>query len=299
MVYETHPHITGYSTCHPRKAPKRPQPGSCLVAQNGIPNKNCWVSKPSSETKEATVGCSKPSGFLWKDVVKTQRWQSKQPRGMVWKPCNYWDKLPTSTGAAFLPSTVVTIWVFPKIGGGPQNGWFIRENLIPRWFGGTPIFGNIHFERIQKGDDWWGSFWWDIFWNDTKGDPSWKTNKSNNTSHQKSLLNLMMFRSSLLVGYVSSLEGSLWTFAHNSPEQTILMKKTHMTLEWIAEVDCCVSSYWLNSLYILWTLTGFEGSFAEDYRWHCLWPSSTNWSSCKLFPSEHCNLGAASNAGNA
>ena len=34
--------------------------------------------------------------------------------------------------------TVVTIWVFPKIGV-PQNGWFIMENL-----GGTIILGNIH-----------------------------------------------------------------------------------------------------------------------------------------------------------
>ena len=30
----------------------------------------------------------------------------KQPPGMVLKPCKSWDKLPTSTGAGFLPSTV-------------------------------------------------------------------------------------------------------------------------------------------------------------------------------------------------
>ena len=32
-------------------------------------------------------------------------------------------------------SMYIYIWVFPKIGVGPQNGWFIMEN---------PIFGNTH-----------------------------------------------------------------------------------------------------------------------------------------------------------
>ena len=47
------------------------------------------------------------------------------------------------------PTLLVThriygIWMFPKIGV-PQNGWFIMENPIKMgWFGGTPIFGNIH-----------------------------------------------------------------------------------------------------------------------------------------------------------
>ena len=36
-------------------------------------------------------------------------------------------------------------WMFPKIGVGPQNGWFIIENPIKMgWFGGTIIFGNTH-----------------------------------------------------------------------------------------------------------------------------------------------------------
>ena len=123
------------------ESPQRPQPGAQAELRN----------QGSHSRMLQTFR------YSWKDVVKTQRWRSQQPRGMVWKPCNYWDKLPTSTGSGFLPSIVVTIWVFPKIGVGPQNGWFIRENLILRWFGGTPIFGNIHFERIHKGDTkgWW------------------------------------------------------------------------------------------------------------------------------------------------
>ena len=36
----------------------------------------------------------------------------KQPPGMVLRPRNEWDKLPTSTGAGFLPSTVV--WFYFK-----------------------------------------------------------------------------------------------------------------------------------------------------------------------------------------
>ena len=36
-------------------------------------------------------------------------------------------------------------WTFPKIGVGPQNGWFIHGKLSKREdFGGTPMFGNTH-----------------------------------------------------------------------------------------------------------------------------------------------------------
>ena len=45
---------------------------------------------------------------------------------------------------------------FKKIGV-PQNGWFIMENPIKTgWFGGTPIFGNIHLENESHGImTWW------------------------------------------------------------------------------------------------------------------------------------------------
>ena len=43
------------------------------------------------------------------------------------------------------------IWVFPKIGVGPQNGWFIMENHIKMddLGGKHPIFGNIHINSEE------------------------------------------------------------------------------------------------------------------------------------------------------
>ena len=45
---------------------------------------------------------------------------------------------------------VIWIWVFPKIGGNPQNGWFIRENPMNKWMIWgfyTPIFGSTPISR--------------------------------------------------------------------------------------------------------------------------------------------------------
>ena len=44
------------------------------------------------------LGC-----FFWS--VTVDGWNPKQPPGMVLKPCKSWDKLPTSTGPGFQPST--------------------------------------------------------------------------------------------------------------------------------------------------------------------------------------------------
>ena len=55
----------------------------------------------------------------------------------VWNPdksCRSWDSLH-----------IFTIWMFPKMGYIPQNGWFIMESPIKDgWFGGIlpTIFGN-------------------------------------------------------------------------------------------------------------------------------------------------------------
>ena len=43
--------------------------------------------------------------------------------------------------------------MFPKIGVGPQNGWFIMENPDKfHGFGSTPIFGNTYKVVEDAGD---------------------------------------------------------------------------------------------------------------------------------------------------
>ena len=47
---------------------------------------------------------------------------------------------------------VDNIWMFPKIGVGPQNGWFLMENLIEMddLRGKPTIFGNTHLLYFQQ-----------------------------------------------------------------------------------------------------------------------------------------------------
>ena len=67
----------------------------------------------------------------------------------------YWALLTASvqifmTFMTFIIFKLIEIWVFPKIGVGPQNGWFIMENpIFYGWFRGTIIFGNTHIRDQQ------------------------------------------------------------------------------------------------------------------------------------------------------
>ena len=42
---------------------------------------------------------------LWIYAVDASEIRRVYPPGMVLKPCKSWDKLPSSTGAGFVPST--------------------------------------------------------------------------------------------------------------------------------------------------------------------------------------------------
>ena len=76
------------------------------------------------------------------------------------KSCTTWDVQTLvnsgtnyiSTGAGFLPSTVVMIiyyiWVFPKIMVPPNHPLKIGFSIINHPFWGSPIFGNIHITYI-------------------------------------------------------------------------------------------------------------------------------------------------------
>ena len=49
------------------------------------------------------------------------------------------------------------IWVFPKIRGTPKWMVYNGKPYSNGWFGGTPIFGNIH---INPWNPWNHSWWW-------------------------------------------------------------------------------------------------------------------------------------------
>ena len=73
-----------------------------------------WLCNKSLVTQlsNQTVNCFLlwATLFWWSNCCRLREtpiptvdgWNPKQPPGMVLKPCKYWDKLPTSTGAGFL-----------------------------------------------------------------------------------------------------------------------------------------------------------------------------------------------------
>ncbi len=83
--------------------------------------------------------------FFWKDISTKIHQTSK-----ILEFPNLFKKFPSGIlrkqiRNSQIESISIAIWVFPNIGVGPQNAWFIMENPIKMgWFGGTPIFGNIH-----------------------------------------------------------------------------------------------------------------------------------------------------------
>ncbi len=72
------------------------------------------------------------------------------------------------------PHKWAPIWVFPKIGVGPQNGWFIMENpirILLKWMiWGYPIFGNTYFSTSGLGEFWFSNIahasedLWELAW---------------------------------------------------------------------------------------------------------------------------------------
>ena len=59
-----------------------------------------------------------------------------------------------------VPETDWDMGVEPKIGVGPQNGWFIMENPISKWMiWGYHYFWKLPYVKSQEGTELFTSWW--------------------------------------------------------------------------------------------------------------------------------------------
>ena len=90
--------------------------------------RSSWAGTKKKETAHLKIALPWTSGAFWFTPPKFNILLMEEILHHLGctKPCKQWDKLPTSTGAEFLPSTVA-----------PKDWWFGRRSFP---FGSKPIF---------------------------------------------------------------------------------------------------------------------------------------------------------------